>query len=183
MRKAANLLRERIEPIARNLTQEQGKPLAQARLEVAAGADIVDWFAGEAQRMYGRVIAPRVDNVVQTVIPEPVGPVAGMEVLCRSQHKAFRTPPLSLPQACVRTSLKQTVRTSAVQAHPFNRLDSDELHGDIVVPACLIGRTDQSPRRRMQVRIRRHDPLDAVVRDVPVQAIAAQQQDILRESR
>lgn len=76
MRKAANILRERAEQIARNLTQEQGKPLAQARLEVAAGADIVDWFAGEAQRMYGRVIAPRVENVVQTVIPEPVGPVA-----------------------------------------------------------------------------------------------------------
>jgi succinate-semialdehyde dehydrogenase/glutarate-semialdehyde dehydrogenase len=76
MRKAAQILRERAEQIARNLTQEQGKPLAQARLEVAAGADIVDWFAGEAQRIYGRVIAPRVENVVQTVIPEPVGPVA-----------------------------------------------------------------------------------------------------------
>jgi succinate-semialdehyde dehydrogenase/glutarate-semialdehyde dehydrogenase len=76
MRKAANILRERAEQIARNLTQEQGKPLAQARLEVAAGADIVDWFAGEAQRIYGRLIAPRVENVVQTVIPEPVGPVA-----------------------------------------------------------------------------------------------------------
>jgi succinate-semialdehyde dehydrogenase/glutarate-semialdehyde dehydrogenase len=76
MRKAATILRERAEDIARNLTQEQGKPLAQSRLEVAAGADIVDWFAGEAQRIYGRLIAPRVANVVQTVIPEPVGPVA-----------------------------------------------------------------------------------------------------------
>ena len=76
MRKAGQILRERAEQIARNLTLEQGKPLAQARLEVAAGADIVDWFAGEAQRIYGRVIAPRVENVVQTVIPEPVGPVA-----------------------------------------------------------------------------------------------------------
>jgi succinate-semialdehyde dehydrogenase/glutarate-semialdehyde dehydrogenase len=76
MRKAANILRDRAEAIARNLTQEQGKPLAQARMEVAAGADVIDWFAGEAQRIYGRVIAPRVENVVQTVVAEPVGPVA-----------------------------------------------------------------------------------------------------------
>jgi succinate-semialdehyde dehydrogenase / glutarate-semialdehyde dehydrogenase len=76
MRRAANILRERVEEIARNLTQEQGKPLAQARMEVAAGADVIDWFAGEAQRIYGRVIAPRVDNVMQTVVTEPVGPVA-----------------------------------------------------------------------------------------------------------
>jgi succinate-semialdehyde dehydrogenase/glutarate-semialdehyde dehydrogenase len=76
MRKAAHILRERGEQIARNLTQEQGKPLAQARMEVAAGADIIDWFAGEAQRIYGRVIAPRVEHVTQTVVAEPVGPVA-----------------------------------------------------------------------------------------------------------
>jgi succinate-semialdehyde dehydrogenase/glutarate-semialdehyde dehydrogenase len=76
MRKAANILRERAEQIARNLTQEQGKPLAQSRMEVAAGADVIDWFAGEAQRIYGRVIAPRVDGVTQTVVTEPVGPVA-----------------------------------------------------------------------------------------------------------
>jgi succinate-semialdehyde dehydrogenase / glutarate-semialdehyde dehydrogenase len=76
MRGAAMLLRERIESIARNLTLEQGKPLAQARLEVGAGADVIDWFAGEAPRVYGRVIAPRTSNVVQTVVCEPVGPVA-----------------------------------------------------------------------------------------------------------
>ena len=76
MRKAANLLRERVESIARNMTQEQGKPLAQARMEINAGADVIDWLAGEAQRLYGRLIAPRVEGLVQTVVVEPVGPVA-----------------------------------------------------------------------------------------------------------
>jgi succinate-semialdehyde dehydrogenase / glutarate-semialdehyde dehydrogenase len=76
MRAAAALLRDRIDPVARNLTQEQGKPLAQARLEVGAGADTIEWFAGEAPRIYGRLIAPRTGNVVQTVVAEPVGPVA-----------------------------------------------------------------------------------------------------------
>ena len=75
MRAAAVLLRERAETIARNLTQEQGKPLAQARLELANSADIIEWFAGEAPRIYGRLIAPRAGDVVQTVVAEPVGPV------------------------------------------------------------------------------------------------------------
>jgi succinate-semialdehyde dehydrogenase/glutarate-semialdehyde dehydrogenase len=76
MRKAANILRERVEDVARNLTMEQGKPLAQARMEVNAGADVIDWFAGEAQRLYGRLISPRVEGLVQMVVVEPVGPVA-----------------------------------------------------------------------------------------------------------
>jgi succinate-semialdehyde dehydrogenase / glutarate-semialdehyde dehydrogenase len=76
MRKAAILLRERAESAARNLTLEQGKPLAQAQTEINAGADVIDWFAGEAQRLYGRLISPRMEGIVQTVAIEPVGPVA-----------------------------------------------------------------------------------------------------------
>jgi len=38
---------------------EQGKPLAEAKQEVLAGADIIDWFAEEARRAYGRVIPAR----------------------------------------------------------------------------------------------------------------------------
>jgi succinate-semialdehyde dehydrogenase / glutarate-semialdehyde dehydrogenase len=75
MRAAASLLRERAESIARLLTLEQGKPIAQARMELAACADIIDWFAGEAPRIYGRLIAARSGDVVQTVVAEPVGPV------------------------------------------------------------------------------------------------------------
>ena len=56
MRKAAEILRARAEDIATLMVRENGKPLAQARLETLAGADIIDWFAGEAQRTYGQVI-------------------------------------------------------------------------------------------------------------------------------
>jgi succinate-semialdehyde dehydrogenase/glutarate-semialdehyde dehydrogenase len=76
MRVAANLLRERAEDIARLMTLEQGKPLAESRMETLAGADIIDWFAGEAPRAYGRVIPSRASHVLQTVVKEPVGPVA-----------------------------------------------------------------------------------------------------------
>jgi len=51
MRSAAALLRERAEDIAQLLTQEQGKPIAEARTEVLAGADIIEWFADEARRV------------------------------------------------------------------------------------------------------------------------------------
>ena len=76
MRKAAQLLRDRVETVAKLMTLEQGKPLAEARMEVMAGADTIDWFAEEGRRAYGRVIPARQMDVYQLVIKEPVGPVA-----------------------------------------------------------------------------------------------------------
>ena len=76
MRKAATLLRERADTIAPMLTMEQGKTLPEAKGEVLAGADVIDWFAEEARRTYGRVIPARAEGVYQLVIKEPVGPVA-----------------------------------------------------------------------------------------------------------
>ena len=76
MRRAAVLLRERADGIARLMTQEQGKPLAEARVEVMAGADIIDWFADEGRRVYGRIVPSRNLNAQQLVLKEPVGPVA-----------------------------------------------------------------------------------------------------------
>ncbi|VTU32813.1 NAD-dependent succinate-semialdehyde dehydrogenase [Variovorax sp. RA8] len=76
MRKAAGLLRERAPEIARLLTLEQGKPFAEARVEVLAGADIIEWFADEGRRVYGRIVPSRNLAAQQLVIKEPVGPVA-----------------------------------------------------------------------------------------------------------
>ena len=76
MRKAAELLRTRADQIAPLLTMEQGKPLVEAKMEILAGADVIDWFAEEARRAYGRVIPARAEGVYQLVIKEPVGPVA-----------------------------------------------------------------------------------------------------------
>ena len=76
MRKAAQLLRDRVETVSQLMTLEQGKPLAEARMEVMAGADTIDWFAEEGRRAYGRVIPARQMDVYQLVIKEPVGPVA-----------------------------------------------------------------------------------------------------------
>lgn len=76
MRRAADLLRERVAEIATLMTLEQGKPLAQSKAEVLGGADTIDWFAEEARRTYGQVIPARQPGVMQITIKDPVGPVA-----------------------------------------------------------------------------------------------------------
>jgi succinate-semialdehyde dehydrogenase/glutarate-semialdehyde dehydrogenase len=76
MRKAADLLRERLQSIAEIMTQEQGKTVAEAKAEVLNGADTIDWFAEEGRRTYGRVIPARGEGIYQLVVKEPVGPVA-----------------------------------------------------------------------------------------------------------
>ena len=76
MRRAAEILRERADDIARTMTLEQGKPLAQSKIETLAGADIIEWFAGEAVRTYGQIIPARAPDVIQMTMKLPVGPVA-----------------------------------------------------------------------------------------------------------
>jgi succinate-semialdehyde dehydrogenase/glutarate-semialdehyde dehydrogenase len=76
MRKAGDILRERADAVASLMTQEQGKPLPEAKGEVLFGADTIDWFAEEARRAYGRVVPARTENTYNLVVKEPVGPVA-----------------------------------------------------------------------------------------------------------
>ncbi len=77
LRKAAELIRERGDSIARLATLEEGKALAEARIELAITAEIFDWYAEEGRRAYGRVLPQRAAGVRMTVVKEPVGPVAG----------------------------------------------------------------------------------------------------------
>lgn len=77
LRKAADLLRERGDAIARLATLEEGKALAEARVELNIAAEIFDWYAEEGRRAYGRVLPQRTAGMRMTVVKEPVGPVAG----------------------------------------------------------------------------------------------------------
>lgn len=73
--RAAALMRSRIEEIARSITLEQGKPLAEARAEVIRGCEFFEWDAGECLRTYGRVI-PSKPGIRYHVIQQPIGAVA-----------------------------------------------------------------------------------------------------------
>ncbi len=70
---AARLIRERADLIATTATLEQGKPLAEARGEAAYTAALVEFYAGEVRRNYGRVLA-RPAGQRSLVVHEPVGP-------------------------------------------------------------------------------------------------------------
>ena len=100
MRKAADLLRERAEMIAPLMTMEQGKPVAEAKMEAIAGADVIDWFAEEARRTYGRVIPARAEGVYQLSLREPVGPVAAFTPWNFPINQANRKIAIALAAGC-----------------------------------------------------------------------------------
>lgn len=76
LRRAADLLRERSEEIARIATTESGKTIHETRIELGMSAEIFDWYAEEGRRAYGRVLPQRAPGTRLMVIKEPVGPVA-----------------------------------------------------------------------------------------------------------
>jgi succinate-semialdehyde dehydrogenase/glutarate-semialdehyde dehydrogenase len=73
LRKVAELARSRAQDIGRNITLDQGKPLAESIGEIMACAEHAEWHAEECRRIYGRVIPPRRPEVRQFVLREPVG--------------------------------------------------------------------------------------------------------------
>ncbi|MGE0524567.1 MAG: NAD-dependent succinate-semialdehyde dehydrogenase [Variibacter sp.] len=100
MRKAADILRTRIDQIAPIMTMEQGKPLAEAKGETGLAPDLIDWFAEEARRTYGRTIPARADGVVQLVFKEPVGPVAAFTPWNFPINQAVRKISIALAAGC-----------------------------------------------------------------------------------
>jgi succinate-semialdehyde dehydrogenase/glutarate-semialdehyde dehydrogenase len=76
LRRAALMLAERAEAVARRVVLECGKPIGQSRAEVTSCVDYFDWFAGEAQRLYGEVLSGRTHEQKFMATHEPVGVVA-----------------------------------------------------------------------------------------------------------
>jgi succinate-semialdehyde dehydrogenase/glutarate-semialdehyde dehydrogenase len=100
MRRTAELLRTRTEQIAILMTLEQGKPLAESRMELGAAADTLEWFAEEARRAYGRVIPARAQGVQQLALKEPVGPVAAFTPWNFPVNQAMRKIAAALAAGC-----------------------------------------------------------------------------------
>jgi succinate-semialdehyde dehydrogenase/glutarate-semialdehyde dehydrogenase len=75
IRRAAQLIRDRRETIAKVLTLEEGKTLAESLREVSLAADLIDWCAEQGRRSYGRII-PSDPETRLMVVQEPVGPCA-----------------------------------------------------------------------------------------------------------
>jgi len=78
MRKWFDLIMANQEDLARLMTAEQGKPLAESRGEVAYGASFIEWFAEEGKRIYGDVIPSFAPGKRIVVLKEPVGVVGAV---------------------------------------------------------------------------------------------------------
>ena len=78
LQRAADLLRDRSDDVATVLTAEQGKPLAEARGEVDYAAGFLEWFGGEAQRVYGQVLPTSRRGSRALVLRQPVGVTAAI---------------------------------------------------------------------------------------------------------
>ncbi|CAD6192158.1 unnamed protein product [Caenorhabditis auriculariae] len=76
LRKWFDILGARETELATLLTKEQGKPLAEARGEIQYSAAYLDWYAGEARRVYGQVVPAPVLNRLHLHVREPIGVVA-----------------------------------------------------------------------------------------------------------
>ncbi len=100
LRKVGELSRERAKEIGRNITLDQGKPLAEAVGEVLRCADHCDWHAEEARRIYGRVIPSRMPNVRQFVVREPIGVCAAFTPWNFPYNQAIRKISAAIAAGC-----------------------------------------------------------------------------------
>jgi succinate-semialdehyde dehydrogenase/glutarate-semialdehyde dehydrogenase len=100
LRKVAELARERAQDIGRNITLDQGKPLAESIGEIMACAEHAEWHAEECRRIYGRVIPPRRHDVRQFVLREPVGVCAAFTPWNFPFNQAIRKMVAALGAGC-----------------------------------------------------------------------------------
>jgi succinate-semialdehyde dehydrogenase/glutarate-semialdehyde dehydrogenase len=100
LRKVAQLSRERAQEIGRNMTMDQGKPLAEAVGEITACAEHAEWHAEECRRIYGRVIPPRNPDVRQIVVREPIGVCAAFTPWNFPYNQAIRKIAAALGAGC-----------------------------------------------------------------------------------
>ena len=78
MRRWSDLMLENLEPLARLLTTEQGKPIGESRVEIEYAASFLEWFGEEAKRVYGDTIPTYLHDRRIVVTKEPVGVTAGI---------------------------------------------------------------------------------------------------------
>jgi succinate-semialdehyde dehydrogenase/glutarate-semialdehyde dehydrogenase len=127
MRRWFELLMANQEDLARLMTVEQGKPLAESRAEVAYGASFLEWFGEEAKRVYGDIIPGHQRDKRIVVLKEPIGVVACIT-------------PWNFPIAMITRKAGPAIAAGCTVVHkpasqtPFSALALAELAGRAGVP-------------------------------------------------
>lgn len=139
MRRAAALMRERAAEIGRVLTQEQGKPFAEAKGEAMAAADIIEWFADEGLRVYGRLVPSRFSLATrQMVVKDPVGPVAAFTPWNFPINQVVRKLGVALACGC-------SMIVKAPEETPASPAELIRAFADAGLPAGVLGLVYGSP--------------------------------------
>jgi len=119
------------EDLAVILTSEQGKPLTEARGEIAYGSSFIEWFAEEAKRVYGDVIpAPTSDRRI-IVLKQPVGVVAAITPWNFPNAMITRKAGAALAAGC-------TIVVKPASATPFSALALAELAVEAGIPPGVL---------------------------------------------
>jgi len=126
-----NLLMEHQEDLAQILTAEMGKPLAEARGEIAYGASYVEWFAEEGKRVYGDTIPQASNDKRVVVVKQPVGVVACISPWNWPNAMLIRKVAPALGAGC-------TVVCKPANETPFSAFAFVELAARAGVPAGVI---------------------------------------------
>ncbi|PPE71875.1 succinate-semialdehyde dehydrogenase (NADP(+)) [Solimonas fluminis] len=131
LRRYHDLIMARQEELAALLTQEQGKPLAEARGEIAYAASFIEWFAEEAKRVYGDVIPSHAPDKRIVVLKQPIGVVAAIT-------------PWNFPAAMITRKIGPALAAGCgvvvkpASQTPFTALALGALAGEAGLPAGLL---------------------------------------------
>ena len=128
LRKWFNLALEAQEDLAKMMTLEQGKPLAEAMAEVAYGASFIEWFAEEGKRLYGEIVPTHGPDKRVQVIKQPVGVVASITPWNFPNAMITRKCAPALAAGC-------TVVAKPAEDTPFSALALAELAERAGIPA------------------------------------------------
>jgi len=126
--RAYNLMTERIEDIAKVLTQENGKPLAESRAETKQAASFILWSAEEAKRVYGRTVPASAESKRILVLRQPVGVVAAITPWNFPASMITRKVTPALAAGC-------TVVLRPASQTPFTAIEIFKVFADAGVPA------------------------------------------------
>jgi len=127
----ADLCLEHQQDLARILTLEQGKPLAEARGEILYGTSFLQWFAGEARRVYGDTIPANNRNRRIVTIKQPVGVVAAITPWNFPNAMITRKAGAALAAGC-------TIVIKPAPETPFSALALAELASRAGIPAGVL---------------------------------------------
>jgi succinate-semialdehyde dehydrogenase/glutarate-semialdehyde dehydrogenase len=127
LRKWYDLICEHTSDLAKIMTTEQGKPLAEAEAEIRYGSSFIEWFAEEAKRIYGDVIPSAVKNQHLLVIKQPIGVVGAITPWNFPLAMITRKCAPALAAGC-------TIVVKPAEATPFSALALAELASQAGIP-------------------------------------------------